>query len=143
MRGVVFNNSKTDKEKMLQTQNVLSQMDNPKWKNQTQRKKIEEELKKLHNSSSTGMKDQLIIINYISGYRRIQNRVAGIINVLDFNWVTSNQEIREAINYFRTIANPTNSKRFPKDFLDKKKKSDLKQPKKIHGSFGKFFVYKN
>ncbi len=126
MRGVAFNNSKSDKEKIFQIQEVFSEMDNSKGERHIQRKKIESELEKLQNSLSSGMKDQFVTMNYISNYRRLQNRVAGIINVIDFNQETSNKEIFEAINYFKVNANKTNHKFLPKNFLDNKGKSALK-----------------
>ncbi|UII79557.1 Tn3 family transposase [Flagellimonas sp. CMM7] len=126
MRSAAFNVSRTDKEKINEIQDVFSRMDNSRGERQAQRKKIEEELEKLQNSLSSGMKDQMVNEKYISGYRRIQNRVSGIISVLDFNVETSNKDICEAIDYFKANTNITKPKKLPKDFLDDKGKSALR-----------------
>lgn len=126
MRGLAFNDSKTDKEKIIQIQQVFTKMDYSKGESKIQRKEIENELEKLQNSLSTGMKDQFMAMNYISSYRRIQNRVTGIVNVLDFNWETSNPEICKALSYFKINSNVTKHKNLPVEFLDIKFKNMLK-----------------
>ncbi len=141
MRGVAFNTSKTDRQKVLQIQDVFSQMDNSNGGRQAQRRKIEEELEKLQDSLSSGMKDQLVTVNYISGYRRIQNRVAGIIKVLDFNWETSDRDICKAINYFRTNSGPMGPRTLPKDFLDNRGKSALKGNKENEWKLWKVLLF--
>ncbi len=102
MRGVVFSRSRTDSEKVNQIQGVFSQIDNSRGDGQAQRKRIEEELEILQSSLSSGLKDQMMYEKFLAGYRRIQNRVAGIVRVLDFNFSTSNNDICEAIQFFRS-----------------------------------------
>ncbi|MGB6150676.1 MAG: DUF4158 domain-containing protein, partial [Pricia sp.] len=126
MRGAAFNNSKTDREKVLHIQDVFSQMDSSKGERQAQRKKIEEELEKLQNSLSSNVKDQLVTEKYISGHRKIHNRVAGIVSILDFNLEISNKTICEAIDFFKSNNLKTMQKNLPKGFLDKKSRSALR-----------------
>lgn len=141
MRGVAFNNRQTDREKVLHIQNVFSQMDGSKGDRQAQRKKIEDELEKLQNSLSSGMNDHLRNENYISSYRRIQNRVSGIISILDFNRDTSNKQICDAIDFFKTSSNTTRPKNLPKDFLDSKNKSALNSNKESEWKLWKVFLF--
>jgi TnpA family transposase len=75
---------------------------------------------------SSGLKDQMTYEKYLSAYRRIQNRVAGIVRALDFNFLTSNPDICEAIDFFKSHDQVSNIKRLPLAFLDQKGRSALK-----------------
>lgn len=126
MRGVAFSTSQTDTEKIGEIQKVFSQIDNSKGERQAQRKKIEQELEKLQSSLSSGLKDQMMYEKYLSGYRRIQNRVAGIVKILDYNITTSNSHICEAIQFFKSHDQPGNLKKLPLSFLNQKDRNALK-----------------
>ncbi|MEM9650131.1 MAG: Tn3 family transposase, partial [Bacteroidota bacterium] len=126
IRGVVFSKSQTDSEKVNQIQRVFSQIDNSKGDRQAQRKRIEEELEKLQSSLSSGLKEQMMYEKFLAGYRRIQNRVAGIARVLDFNFSTSNSDLCEAIQFFKSHEQAGNIKKLPTSFLDQKSKTTLK-----------------
>lgn len=126
MRGVAFNNSQSDREKISRIRDVFTEIDNSRGERQIQRKRIEEELEKLESSLSAGMKDQMVYEKYIAGYRRLQNRVARIVSILDFSVQTSNKDICEAIRFFGINHGLSNPKKLPKGFLDQKSKSALK-----------------
>lgn len=126
MRQLVFSNVQNDTEKIARIQEIFYDIDKSKGDRQAQQKKIEEELIKLETSISSGLKNQLMYEKYIKNYRKIQNRTAGIIRVLDFNKSTSNLDIIEAIDFFKSNNQVSSANKLPVKFMDSRSLQGMK-----------------
>ncbi len=126
MRQLIFSNIQDDSEKVVRIREIFHDIDKSKGDRQAQKKEIEEELIKLETSISSGLKNQLMYEKFIKNYRKIQNRVAGILRVLDFNKSTSNPDIIDAIDFFNSHKQVSSVKKLPMKFLDTKASQAMK-----------------
>jgi TnpA family transposase len=78
---------------------------------------IFQELDKLENTGAKSLKDQLLYEELGKGYRRLSNRVAGILQVLEFNPQSSKPEIYKAIRYFQQKAGKVKENDAPLEFI--------------------------
>lgn len=125
MRNLTFSNNHNDSEKIHQIKTAFQEWDLSKEERLRERKQLEKELEDLELSLSSGLKEQVVIEKYISDYRRIHNRVGGILRVIMFNRETSNRDIIEAVDFFRNDRRIKPSK-WPVGFLSDKDKRSLK-----------------
>lgn len=55
----------------------------------------------MENTGAKSLRDQLLYEELSKGYRRLSNRVAGILQILEFNPQSSNPQTYDAIRYFQ------------------------------------------
>jgi len=95
VKEIIISNNYQDTEKVEKITQLLFKKEN------SFQDKLLEELSKIDPFNIKGIKDQLFFTQLSKGFRKIQNRVGNIIQILEFNPNTSNLEIISAINYYK------------------------------------------
>ncbi|MEQ8882664.1 MAG: Tn3 family transposase [Cyclobacteriaceae bacterium] len=126
MRTLTYSNQHSDSEKIFQIKNAFEEWDQSKEDRLQERKRLEKELVNLELSISSGLKEQMLIDKYIGGYRRLNNRVGGILRILNFNRESSNKDIIEAIDFLKQDRRSTKSK-WPVRFINDRNRKTIKE----------------
>ena len=80
---------------------------------------ILKEFEELQNTGIKNLKNRLFHEELEKGYRKLLNRVSGILQILDFNSQNSNLEIYKAIEYYQQNDTKISNTEVPLDFLGK------------------------
>lgn len=111
---IIFSNSLDELEKIHMLQQLLLKTG----------LKIEDEIAKeldmLENTGAKNLKDQLLYEELENGYRRLANRVAKIVLVLNLNPINYKPEVYQAIRYYQQYAGKIREEDAPVDFIPKK-----------------------
>ena len=138
IRKIALLSSCSDSEKMRLILLVLN-----KGSGSDPNDEILKALDKLENAGIKNLKDQLFLEELDKGYRKLVNRVSGILQVLEFNPQNSNPEIYKAVEYFQQKKSKINNCKVPLEFLSK---SDLSRLSINKGEFNvnlyKVFLFK-
>lgn len=141
MRSLTYSASHDDSEKIAQIKKSFEEWDQSKEARQNQKIQLENELKNLELSITSGLKDQMLLEKYVQRYRKLYNRVGGILPVLTFNINTSNPPILEAIDFIKSKKR-SNLNNLPLNFLndkDRKALTTLEEPNVL--TVYKVFLY--
>jgi hypothetical protein len=93
IREIVFSQNGGDSEKMRLIRDVLNKAGaNPG-------DAILKELEKLENTGIKSLKNRLFHEELEKGHRKLSNRVAGILQIMEFNPLNSNSDIFKAIEH--------------------------------------------
>ena len=111
-RGIVYSPNYQDSKKLSLLKDLLA------FKEESFQDRLLSELAKLEKGG-TPLRDRMIFDQLGKGYRKIHNRVGGILKVLEFNPETSDEGIMRAIAYFR-LEGEKNGKPAPTSFLAEK-----------------------
>lgn len=118
IKKIVFSNSYHDSIKVEEIKDILSD------RKSNFHETILQELDKLENSGIKNIKEQLFYDELSKNYRKLHNRVGGILQILEFNPQTSNSEIYQAVYYYQQ-KNGKLGGRVPKEFLSKAEQKKL------------------
>ena len=113
IRKIVFSLTGNDSEKMRLIRDIFGKSgDNPG-------DAILKELDDLENIGIKSLKNRLFHEELEKGYRKLLNRISGILQILDFNQQNSNAEICKAIEHYQQNDTKINNTGVPLDFLGK------------------------
>ena len=134
---IVFSNSLNEFEKIHLLQQLLLKAG----------LKLEDEISKeldiLENTGAKNLKDQLIYEEWESGYRKLANRVARILLVLDFNPINYKPEVYEAIKYYQHNSGKIREEGVPLEFISKNEYNRLFSPDKaFNANLYKILLFK-
>ena len=137
IREIVFSGYGGDSEKMRLIREVFSKSgDNPG-------DAILKELDELENTGIKNLKNRLFYEELDKGYRKLLNRVSGILQILEFNPQNSNPEIYKAIEHYQQNNTTKNNNKPPLDFLNKKEQQYLTDKDgKFNDHLYKVFLFK-
>jgi TnpA family transposase len=125
VKQIIFANNYQDRQKITLLTDLLSTGEKPFHE------ELLDKLKVLENSGAAHLKDQMYFSQLSKGYRKISNRVSGIILIIEFNPLTSDVNIIEAIQFYQVRKGKITSKS-PAKFI---KKNELKWAWDEDGSF--------
>lgn len=101
------------------------------------------ELDQLGNAVVKILKDQLLYEELNKGYRKLANRIAKILLVLEFNPQSSNPEIYKAIRYYQQKGGKIKENEAPLEFIPKKEwKWIYTQTGEFNFNLYKIFLFK-
>jgi len=137
IREIVFSETGGDSEKMKLIIEVFSKAgDNPG-------DAILKELDELENTGMKNMKNQLFHEALDKGYKKLLNRVSGILQILEFNPQNSNPEIYKAIEHYQQKNSTKNNSKPPLEFLNKRDRQLLTgKDDKFNEHLYKIFLFK-
>lgn len=95
VKEIIFAHNYPDRQKIILLTDLLS------MSKENFHEVLLEKLKVLENSGTAHMKDQMYFSQLSKGFRKINNRVSGILLVIEFNPQTSDVNIIEAIQYYQ------------------------------------------
>lgn len=138
MRRVTFSGNHSDSQKIDQIKRVFQEIDETRG---AKREKLNQELEKLEQSISSGLKDQLQLENSLKNFIKLKNKVGGILKILDFNENSSDQKMIEAIKFYRSSSSSRKDQvHWPLEFLNQKEQKSLKSPE-LKDSFRLYQIY--
>lgn len=96
VKQIIFTNQYGDSEKLRLVKNILAS------ENESFHDNIIQEIDKLENLGTAALKEELFFKALNNGYRKIHNRVGGILLMLEFNIEMSDSNIIAAIKNYQT-----------------------------------------
>lgn len=131
VRGILFDNKYQDSEKLYLLRELMG------YDQRQFHDELLSEITKFENSGTLQLKDDMRFQEMEKGYRRIHNRVAGILRILDFNPDTSDLNILNAVQHYQKTKGKITS-RAPMDFISNS------EQKRIYADNGEFIpsIYK-
>ena len=138
IREIVFSNTGGNSdEKISHIMEVLNQTD------ANTDDAILKELDELENTGIKSLKNRLFHEELDKGYRKLLNRVSGILQILDFNSQNSNPEIYKAIEYYQKKNAKINNSDVPLEFLGKNEQKWLfDNDQALNQNLYKVFLFK-
>jgi len=105
--------------------------------------KIPEKLNNMNNVMAKDLKDQLHYEELNKGYRKLANRVARILQVLEFNSHSSNHAVREALKYYQQKEGRIIESKAPIEFINKDEGKHLySENGEFNSNLYKIFLFK-
>ncbi|WP_312306266.1 DUF4158 domain-containing protein [Chryseobacterium sp.] len=112
IKQIIFTNQYGDSEKLKQIKNILGS------ENESFHDSIIQEIDKLENLGTAALKEELFFKALNNGYRKIHNRIAGILLMLEFNSEMSDLLIISAIKNYQA-KNGKITHTAPREFITK------------------------
>ena len=120
IREIVFSKTEiSSDEKLILIMEVLNKAD------ANLQDAILKEFEELQNTGIKSLKNRLFHEELEKGYRKLLNRVSGILQILDFNPQNSNPEIYKAIEHYQQNDTKNNKSEVPLEFLSKNDRNRL------------------
>lgn len=131
VRGILFDNQYQDSEKLYLLKELMG------YDQRQFHDELLSEITKFENSGTLQLKEDMRFQEMDKGYRRIHNRISGILRILNFNSDTSDVNILHAVQHYQKTKGKVTSKA-PMDFISS---SDQKR---IYADSGEFLpsIYK-
>ena len=104
--------------------------------------KILEKLYNMNNTMAKDLKDQLFYEELDKGYRKLANKVAKIVQTLEFNPNCSNHAVYKALKYYQQKEGRITESKAPVDFISKDEGKYLHSKEVFNPDLYKIFLFK-